>query len=149
MYGIIDNLYVNRELYSALFLPVCAKYKITMTEMLVLLFLSRNAKFDTASDIVDKLKIAKSHVSASVRDLEERGYLQGNYVGRNRRTIHLQLCDNATEIIREGKKVQEEFLSIISRGFTEDEIKIFASYIKRINDNANDYLQEQLNSKRS
>lgn len=149
MYGIIDNLYVNRELYSALFIPVCAKYKITMTEMLVLLFLSRNAKSDTASDIVDELKIAKSHVSTSVRNLEERGYLQGSYVGRNRRTIHLQLCDNAMEIIREGKKVQEKFLSIISRGFAEEEIRIFASYIRRINDNANDYLQEQLNSKRS
>ena len=149
MDGIIDNLYINRELYSALFIPVCAKYKITMTEMLVLLFLSRNTQFDTASDIVDKLKIAKSHVSASVHDLEERGYLQGNYVGHNHRTIHLQLCDNATDIIREGKKVQEKFLSIISRGFTEDEIKIFASYIRRINNNANDYLQEQLNSKRS
>lgn len=148
MDGIIDNLYVNRELYSALFDPVCAKYKITMTEILVLLFLSRNAKFDTASDIVDKLKIAKSHVSASVRDLEERGYLRGNYVGSNRRTIHLQLCDNAMEIIREGKKMQEKFLSIISRGFTEEEIRIFASYIRRINDNANDYLQEQFQSRR-
>lgn len=149
MDGIIDNLYVNRELYSALFIPVCAKYKITMTEMLVLLFLSGNAKSDTASDIVDKLKIAKSHVSASVHDLEERGYLRGNYAGRNRRTIHLQLCENAAEIIREGKKVQEKFLSIISQGFTEEEIRIFASYMRRINANANGYLQEQFHSKKN
>ena len=149
MEDIIDNLYVNKEVYSALFIPVCTKYKMTMTEMLVLLFLSKSAKYDTASDIVEKLKITKSHVSASVRDLEERGYLQGNYIGRNHRTIHLQVCDNAMEIIREGERVQEEFLSVISRGFTEEEIKTFASYIRRMNDNANDYLREQLDSKRS
>lgn len=149
MEGIIDNLYVNKELYSSLFIPVCAKYKMTMTEMLVLLFLSKNAKYDTASDIVNKLKITKSHVSASVRDLEERGYLQGNYEGRNHRTIHLQLCDNASEVIREGRRVQEEFISVITRGFTEEEIKIFTSYIRRMNENANIYLNKQLITKRS
>lgn len=149
MEGIIDNLYVNKELYSALFIPVCAKYKMTMTEMLVLLFLSKNAKYDTASDIVNKLKITKSHVSASVRDLEERGYLQGNYEGRNHRTIHLQLCDNASEVIREGKRVQEEFISVLTRGFTEEDIKVFTSYIRRINENANIYLNQQLITKRS
>lgn len=143
MYGFIDNLYLNKELYSTLFIPICAKYKITMTEMLVLLFLSANTKSDTASDIVEKLKIAKSHVSASVRDLEERGYLEGKYLGHNHRTIHLQICDNASEIIKEGRKVQKKFLSVISRGFSEEEKMIFANFIRRINGNARDYLQEQ------
>ena len=148
MEGIIENLYVNKELYSSLLLPVCNKYKLTMAEMLVLLFLSKNAGSDTASDIVNKLKITKSHVSASVRDLEERGYLQGSYEGRNHRTIHLQLCDTASEIIREGKKVQEKFLSVISRGFTREEIDTIAGYIQRMNDNANDYMRESFQSKR-
>ena len=113
---------------------------------LVLLFLSQNGKQDTASDIVRKLKITKSHVSASVRDLEERGYLQGTYAGRDHRTIHLQLCGNAAEIIREGERVQKEFLSIVSQDFTEDEKKAFAGFIRRMNDNANQYLQKQLHS---
>ena len=39
MDGIIENLYVSRELYSVLFGPICSKYKLTMTQMLVLLFL--------------------------------------------------------------------------------------------------------------
>lgn len=149
MEGIIDSLYVNKELYSALFEPVCVKNKITMTEMLVLLFLSKNEKNDTASDIVSKLKITKSHVSASVRDLEERGFLQGSYGGHDHRTIHLQLCDRASEIIREGKCVQEKFLSVITSGFTEEEIKTFSGYIKRVNENANNYLSQKINSKRS
>ena len=75
MEGIIDNLFVNRELYASLFGPLCEKYHLTMTEMIVLMFLAKNRGYDTASDIVENLKITKSHVSISLRDLEERGYV--------------------------------------------------------------------------
>lgn len=149
MDDIIDNLYVNRELYSELFMPICAKYHMTKTEMLVLLFLSHHSGDDTATHIVDKLKITKSHVSASVRDLEKRGYLQGRCDGDNRRMIHLQLCDDAAEVIRDAEQVQREYLSVISRGFTEEEMKSFVSYITRMNDNANWYLKKQLANRRS
>ncbi len=149
MEGFIENLFINRGLYSAMFVPVCAKYQLTMTEMLVLLFLSKDTAGDTASAIVDKLRITKSHVSASVRDLEERGYVQGSYTGRNHRTIHLHLCDTAAEIIREGKQAQQAFLSVISRGFTEEELHTLGDFIRRINRNVEDYLQEPLNTQRS
>lgn len=149
MDGIIDNLYVNRELYSAMFVPICAKYNLTMTEMVVLLFLAKNAGFDTASDIVKNLKIAKSHVSVSLRDLEERGYVEGCYKGKNHRTIHLKLCENSFKIIEDGKNVQKEFIDVLLKGFSVDEKSSLKSYIKRINDNANNYLHEQLTLKRS
>ena len=149
MDSMIESLYVNKGLYSALFVPVCAKYKLTMTEMLVLLFLSQDTQYDTASDIVDKLKITKSHVSASMRDLEERGYLRRSYAGRNHRTIHLHLCGGADEIVREGKSVQQKFLSVISRGFTDEELRTLGSYLKRINENVQDYLQNRLFDERS
>ena len=147
MDGIINNIYVNRELYSALFEPICAKYNLTMTEILVLLFLAKNTGFDTARDIVNNLKIAKSHVSVSLRDLEERGYVEGCYKGENHRTIHLKLCNNSMKIIEDGENVQKEFIDVLLNGFSVDEKSSFKSYIKRINDNANSYLHEQLTVK--
>lgn len=145
MDGIIENLYVSRELYSVLFGPICSKYKLTMTQMLVLLFLSKDGRGDTASDIVERLKIAKSHVSASVHDLEERGFLRGSYEEHNHRTVHLHLCGNSDEIVREGRRVQEEFISVLSSGFTDEEKKSIISYIKRMNENANGFLREYFN----
>ncbi len=144
---IIDNLYVSRELYSVLFDPICAKYQLTKTEMLVLLFLAKNQCYNTATDIVEKFKLTKSHVSASIRDLSERGYLRGSYEGNNHRTIHLQLCEAAGEIIRAGRQMQEEFLEIICKGFTEEEKKTLQSQIARINDNANGYLNVRFHAK--
>ena len=145
---IINNLYVNRELYSVLFGPICAKHNITMTEMLVMMFLSKNTDYDTASDIVENLKIAKSHVSISLRDLEERGYVQGCYKNKNHRTIHLKLCENAFNIIDDGKNIQKQFIDVLLKGFSADEKLTFASYIDRINENANGYLHKKINLKK-
>lgn len=137
----LENMYVNRELYSALFNPVCFKYGLTSAELLVLLFLAGNKEYDTAKDIVNKLKITKSHVSISVRGLEERGYLKGEYEGRNRRTIHLQLCDTANDIIDDARKVQKQFQSILVSGFSEEELKNFKNYLMRATENVNVYLK--------
>lgn len=147
MDSIIDNLYVNKELLSALLEPVCTKYKLTMTELKVLLFLANNKQYNTATEIVEGLKIAKSHISSSVRDLTERGYLQGGYEGNNHRTIRLQLCEQSHEIIREGRRVQKDFLSIVTNGFDENEIKTFKSFVSRMTENANGYLHGQMNGK--
>lgn len=137
-----ENLYANKELHSLLFGSVCEKYDLTLTEMLVLLFLNKNKDSDTATDIVEKLKITKSHVSASVRDLEERGYIKGVHVGKDRRSIHLQLCDKSAEIIEAGKKIQNEFISIICRGFSEEELGTLENYVQRMTENANRYLSD-------
>lgn len=143
MDSILENLYVSRELQSMLFGTVCAKYGLTRTEMLVLLFLGKNVCHDTATDIVQKLKVTKSHVSASVRDLEERGYIRGCYEGRNRRTIHLQLCDEAEDILKAGQTVQDKFLSVICRGFSDEEKSVLKGYLQRMTENANEFLKEQ------
>lgn len=101
----LENLYVSRELYSFLLHPVCTKYDLAPAELLVLLFLANNTEYDTAKDIVNKLKIAKSHVSISVRALEERGYLKGNYEGRkDRRYARFKLGGKDYEGRKNAKK---------------------------------------------
>lgn len=140
----LENLYVSRELYSSLLHPVCMKYGLAPAELLVLLFLANNTEYDTAKDIVNKLKIAKSHVSISVRALEERGYLRGNYEGRNRRTIHLQLSDTAASVISDVRNVQRKFGSILGHGFSEEELKHFQNYLQRATENVNMYLKNSI-----
>lgn len=140
MNHIFENMYANRELHSVLFGAVCEKYDLTLSEMLVLIFLDKNRNSDTATEMVDKLKLAKSHVSASVRDLEARGYIKGSYGEKDRRTIHLRLCDKSTEIIRAGEHIQEEFLSVLCHGFSEQELGTLKNYMQRMTGNVNEYL---------
>lgn len=144
MDSIFENLYVNRDLQSFLYSSVCLKYHLTRTELLVLLFLGKN-KRNTATDIVDKLKITKSHVSASVRDLEERGYVKSNYEGNNHRSVHLKLCDNAEDIIKAGEAVQNKFISIVCKGFSQEERNTLKNFVQRMTANANDFLESKDN----
>lgn len=141
MNTMLENLFVSRMLHSSLLSPVSSKYRLTTAELLVLLFLANNREYDTARDIANKLKITKSQVSVSVRNLEERGYLKGGYAGRNRRTIHLRLCDTASDIICEARSAQAKFISVLEQGFTKEELDSFKNYLQRATDNVNSYLK--------
>lgn len=141
---ILQNLYISRELNASLFHPVCLKYDLTLAEIVVLLFLADNSEYDTAKDIVEKLKIAKSHVSYSVKNLEKRGFLTGRYEKDNHRTIHLQLCDSAVAVIDDARKIQRQFISALGEEFSQEELDEFKAYLQRVTKNINLYLKNSL-----
>lgn len=141
MEGFLENSYVNKELHAVVFEPICHKYQLTHTELLVLLFL-KTKEVDTAKEIVNRFKIAKSHVSTSIRDLEEKGYIEGNYIGSDRRTIHLNLCERSGEVLKDVENAQEEFKKVLMKGFNEDEMLQLKDYLSRMTNNANAYLKE-------
>ena len=82
-----------KTLYSEFVSPVCAKYGLTRIELDILLFLANNTRYDTATDIVEVRFLAKSQVSAAIKNLEARGCLRREYQLENRKTAHLRLCD--------------------------------------------------------
>ena len=60
------------KLYSALFSPLLERCGLTQLEADILMFLANNPEYDTARDIVEKRRLAKSHVSVGVDALAER-----------------------------------------------------------------------------
>ncbi len=140
MNTMFENLYACKELHSILFYSVCTKYNLTIAEILVLLYLANAKGSDTAKDIVDKLKLTKSHVSLSVRSLKIRGYLAGSYEDGNHRTVHLSLCDAANAPVADARQVEAKFVSIIEKGFSSDETAAFQEYLSRATDNMNAFL---------
>lgn len=142
MNTMLEYLYAGQELYSALLGPLRTRYQLTTTELLVLLCLANDPQHDTARDIVETLRIAKSHVSVSVRALEKRGYIEGAYQGCNRRTIHLRLCKPAMEIIAVARQAQGQFLAILEQDFSDEERTRFRQYLHRMNNNIHTYLNE-------
>ena len=137
----IENIYVNKELQVVLFEEICAKYEITLIEIYLLLFLYEH-EIECAKEFVNKLKIAKSHVSTSLRNLEEKGYIQGKYKGEDHRTIHLYLCDKAMEIVSEIEIVQKNYVSILQKGFSEEEKVVFHDFLSRLTENVHYYLKD-------
>lgn len=139
MKKLLENIFMSRGLYQTILNPVCTKYGITQTEATVLLFLANNPHFDTARDIVERRRITKSAVSAATRDLQERGLIKGKFANGNHRSIHLTICDSAKEIVEEGNRAQNDFLSVLTDGFSEKEKAEFRRYFERVTENISAY----------
>lgn len=143
MEQIQEGLCISRELSSLIYAPICTKYRLTQAELMVLLYLSGHSAQNTARDIVDTLRIAKSHISVCVRCLEERGYLLCSHEGRDRRTVRLHLQDAAHEVIAEIATAQEKLLSVMFAGFSAEECSTMKHYFLRITGNIHSYLDRE------
>lgn len=126
-------------LYSDCIEPVCKKYCLTRMELDILLFLANNPQFTTAAQIVENRRLTKSHVSLAVNTLVKKGYLTKSRFEHNRKTIHLNLCPSADEIIRDGQKAQKSFGSILFRDFTPEDYEQISHLFERINQNVKNY----------
>ena len=135
MKTILDFSIAPRKLYESILEPVCKEHSIAQTELLILMFLADHPGIDTAKEILLYLPFTKSHISMTVRTLEEKGYLTGEYKNGNRRTIHLALCDSAKPLIDEGHVARDKFMDCILKDFKKSEKDQFKDYLERIFDN--------------
>ncbi len=138
----IDFLASVAELYDRRMASVSSSFDLTAMELSILLFIANNPKYDTAKEIVEKRHLTKSHVSISLRDLEERGFIRKEHRNGNNRTVHLVLLPASDAVILEGRQAQAEFLSVISAGFSDTELTCFHAYIDRMNENVLAALRE-------
>ncbi len=148
--SIIDFIASFSELYEKRMAPISTSFNLTAMELAIILFLSNNPEYDTARDIVEKRHLTKSHVSISLRDLEERGFIRKEHRDGDNRTTHLVLLSSSNDIIRKGQRAQALFLSDVTAGFSSNANQrkyycyllqcIFVEIWRRYRSRSNDYL---------
>ena len=131
------------KLYSALFSPLLERCGLTQLEADILMFLANNPEYDTARDIVEKRRLAKSHVSVGVDALAERGLLERRRQEGNRKTIHLRLTAAAAPIVEEGRAVQRRYGECLLSGFTQEGRRQLARLMDRVAENVDAALAER------
>ena len=132
-----------KSLYTNCVEKVCRKHEITRMELDILLFLANNPCFDTATEIIEIRYLSKSQVSASIKLLEQRGFLHREYSSFNRKTAHLKINDTAMPVVFDGQAAQENFLTILLKGFSKEEMDAMRQYNDRILSNINAHLKEE------
>ena len=130
-----DIMGMAKKSYNMILAPICSKWEITRNELDVLLFLRNNPQYDRATDIVTYRGIAKSHVSMSVANLENRGFLARKFDETDRRTAHLVLTEQGYGIAREARKYQAQFFSALYQGVTEDEFALWGKVTEKLCNN--------------
>ena len=122
------------NLYDKVSLPVRDKFGLTFMEFIVIMFLANNREYKKASDIVEVLGIAKSHVSMTILSLEKRGLLERTMDPCDKRSSILEL-KNTEAIVEEGRKAQNRFMEILLDGLDKKEVMDTKKSFEKIEEN--------------
>lgn len=135
MQPVFENIFFGKNLYERTVMPVCREFGLTYMEFTVLMFLNNNPQYDTAAQIVKVRRLTKSHVSVSLKSLQERGLVAGVYFPGNQKTLHLHLTEAAKPVVEAGLSAQKKFGDTLIQGFTPEEIDLFRNFVERLNEN--------------
>lgn len=135
MINVIYHYTCGEKLYNKMVSFVCEKYDLTYMEFTVVMFLANNPQYDTATEIVNYRHLTKSHVSMTIRRLQEKKMLTGEYRGENRRTLHLKLTDKTSDIVKDGRQAQQAFRDLLTEGFTEEEKELLFKFVDKVDEN--------------
>ena len=112
--------------YEILMSSVCEKHQLKHLEYDILMFLHNNPQYRTAADIVRVRKSTKSHVSTSLKTLEDRGLIAKKTDPVNKKHIELDLLEPANEIVAEQ----------MLRGLTPEDIAVCKRIFQQVCSNA-------------
>ena len=127
--------------YELLSGEVCDRYELTQMEYDILMFLHNNPQHNTAADIVKIRKSTKSHVSTSLKKLENKGLVEKIQSKDNKKHIEIILLDKAELIIEAGHNAQKQFAQNVLRGLTEEEKHVCMNVFDKICNNAEELLR--------
>ncbi len=129
--------------YELLSGRVCDEYGLTQMEYDILMFLHNNPQHNTAAEIVKIRKSTKSHVSISLKNLENKGLVERIQSETNKKHIEIALLDKAELIVEAGINAQKEFAQDVLSGLTEEEKRMCINVFNKICNNAEEHLKEQ------
>ena len=127
--------------YELLSGEVCDRYGLTQMEYDILMFLHNNPQHNTAAEIVKIRKSTKSHVSTSLKKLEEKGLVERIQSEDNKKHIEIVLLDKAELIVEAGINAQKQFAQNVLSGLTEDEKHICINIFDKICCNAEESIR--------
>ena len=127
--------------YELLSGEVCDRYGLTQMEYDIIMFLHNNPHHNTAAEIVRIRKSTKSHVSSSLKKLENKGLIKRKQSKDNKKHIEIVLLDDAALIVDAGLNAQKQFAQNVLRGLTEEEIRLCIRVFDKICNNAEEQLK--------
>ena len=107
----------------------------------ILMFLHNNPRHNTAAEIVKVRKSTKSHVSASLKELESKGLVERIQSENNKKHIEIFLLDKAREVVEAGISAQKRFARDVLRGLTEEQRQMCMAVFDKICANAEEQLK--------
>ena len=87
-------------------------------------------------ELSEYLMMDKTTTARAVKKLEDAGYVTRSREEMDRRYYHLYLTDKGRALAPRIWETRKQWTEILSEGFSEEEEKLFYSYLERAADNA-------------
>lgn len=122
--------------------PIMQEYELRPVELDILVFLRREKDVDTAKGIIERKHLSKAHISKSIDNLRNGGFIQVTEDENDHRILHIQLTEKSNEVISEVNEIYGECRGIMQRGISCDELEIVKRVMLKMNENINRELGE-------
>ena len=123
--------------------PVIREYGLRPVELDILVLLHQEKNIDTAKAIVQRKHLSKAHISKSIDNLSERGFIQINEDETDRRILHIRLTEKSQEVIERMLSIYNECKDIMQRGISAEELEVVKNVLLKMTENVNHELGEE------
>ncbi len=90
-------------------------------------------------ELADKMEISTATIAVSLKKLEKGGYVARATDSNDTRYNQVVITEKGKKVVEESKKIFRDIDERMFRGFTEEEINIFAEYVNRLSNNIKNY----------
>lgn len=108
---------------------------LNRVEIEVLYFLHRYENFNTLTDICQYLQMNKGHISSTMDNLHQKGYVVYQRDEKDRRYVHYEITEQADSVIRDMDALWQKMSERIMSGIAEEDLQTFNKVAKQIEGN--------------
>lgn len=120
---------------------IMREYGLRRVELDILMFLHCSAVRNTAKDIMQEEHISKAHISKSVENLRQRGFIVLSEDPQDHRIWHIDLTERAKQAAEEVKAVREACRSVIYRGISQERLDMMEDVLADMIENTTQELE--------
>lgn len=122
--------------------PVMNEYDLRPVELDILTFLRKEKEVDTAKGIIEKKHLSKAHISKSIENLRNGGFIRLIEDENDHRIFHIHLTEKSDEVISKMNRIYSECKEIMQKGIDSDELAVVKRVIVKMSENINRELGE-------
>lgn len=126
------SMHKHKKLYFKYLGQQFDKYDLSPNETLVLFFLKRNPKYNTAKDIMQYLEQTKGLISRSVESLSNKGYISTEVDMKDKRVVRLYITEKGQPFAEEIIRASADFTEMIAEGITNEEMRQYAIVMNKM-----------------
>ena len=98
-------------------------------------------------ELARELCINKSTVARNLNCLEEKGYISRTPLPNDKRQFSVYPTEKMLAVLPEVRKASDEWMTLLSEGIPKEELRVFDSVLKRMQERAREIIEKQEENK--